>query len=198
MIFISFKKIFILGTVYCLTMNSVHAIGIDHLKDAPSGITLQNTSGNSFTITGVFIQQLFQSNDCTTSYYDNHGVIYGEMWSTATPIPPSASTPLGASYLYSMMINYLFEASVAAGKTNSTPQNGGSGDGKWCVQLGVIQGGPANYASTVINTNTSPASALSNIITWTNNTSPVPIAITCSDATQTCTANVSATQNFPL
>lgn len=168
---------------------------IDRLNDSISNITIQNTSGaQTFTITGIFIQQLFQSN-CTTSYFNNNGDIYGAMWSTDITLNPSASMPLGAGYLYSMVMNYLYEAAQNSGPVVTTP---GSGAGTWCVQLGILQGGPAQYPTYTVNTDTSPSANLSNVVTWTNNTSPAPIAITCSDTTQNCTANSSVTQAFPL
>lgn len=169
---------------------------LDRLGDSISNITIQNTSGaQTFTITGIFIQQLFQA-DCTTSYFDNHGKLYGIIWSDAITFNPSASTPLGAGYLYSMIMNYLYEAATTplSGLTATTP---GNGAGTWCIQLGILQGTPAQYPTYSVNTNTTPSPNLSNVVTWTNNTNPTPIAITCNDSSQQCTATAS-TQGFPV
>lgn len=168
---------------------------IDRLNDSISNITIQNTSGaQTFTITGIFIQQLFQA-DCTTSYFDNHGKLYGAMWSDDITINPSASTSLGAGYLYSMIMNYLYEAATTPfGPAATTP---GNGAGTWCIQFGILQGAPAQYPTYSVTTNTTPSPNLSNVVTWTNNTNPAPIAITCNDGSQQCTATA-ATQGFPV
>lgn len=181
------------------TLNTVnfksHTFMTDRLMDTTSSITIQNTSGSqTFTITGIFIQKLFQA-DCTTTYYDNHGNLYGVMWSDGINFNPSASTPLGASYLYSMLMNYLYEAATNGGPPATTP---GNGAGTWCMQFGIIQGAPANYTTSTISTITTPSSTLSNVVTWTNSTNPTPIAITCNDSTQRCTANTTSTQAFPI
>jgi hypothetical protein len=166
----------------------------DRLGDSTSNISIQNTSGaQTFTVTGIFIQQLFQA-DCTTSYFDNHGELYGTMWSSNISFSPSASTPLGAGYLYSMMINYLYEAAQNGGPAATTP---GNGAGTWCIQLGILQGGNAKYPTYSVSTNTSPSASLSNVVTWTNNTNPAPIAITCDDSSQQCTATSASIQEFP-
>ncbi len=168
---------------------------IDRLTDSPSSITIKNTSGsNTFTITGIFIQQLFQAN-CTTSYYNNHGNLYGVMWLESTTFTPSTSQTLGAGYLYSMLMNYLYEAAANGGPAATTP---GNGAGTWCMQFGIIQGSPAQYITASISTLTSPSGTLSNVVTWTNNTNPAPIAITCVDSTQSCTANSVSLQDFPI
>lgn len=169
-------------------------LNIGRRSDSASNISIQNTSGaQTFTLTGIFIQQLFQA-DCTTSYFDNHGALYGTMWSNAITLTPSASTPLGGAYLYSMMMNYLFESAQNAGPAATTP---GAGAGTWCIQLGLLQGGPAKYPTYSVSTNTSPSVNLSNVLTWTNSTTPAPIAITCNNSTQLCTANSATTQAFP-
>jgi hypothetical protein len=168
---------------------------IDRLSAPINSITIKNISGTeTFTITGIFIQKLFQTN-CFTSYFDNHGDIYGAMWSTNITFAPSASTPLGAGYLYSMVMNYLYEAAENSGPAVTTP---GGGAGISCIQLGILQGGPAQYPTYTVSTNTSPSVNLSNVVTWINDSSPTPIAIICSDTTQTCIANSNFTQNFPL
>ena len=165
------------------------------LGDSISNITIQNTSGSqTFTITGIFIQQLFQA-DCTTSYFNQHGKLYGVTWSNAISLSPNATTPLGAGYLYSMMMNYLYEASTNSGPGPTTP---GSGAGTWCIQLGILQGTPAQYTTYPVNTNTTPSISLSNVVTWSNNTNPAPIAITCNDGSQQCTAASATTQGFPV
>jgi hypothetical protein len=167
---------------------------LDRLGDSISNITIQNTSGaQTFTITGIFIQQLFQA-DCTTSYFNEHGKLYGVMWSNDITFIPSASTSLGAGYLYSMIMNYLYEASTTGGPAATTP---GNGAGTWCIQLGILQGAPAQYPTYSVNTNTTPSPNLNNVVTWTNNTNPAPIAITCNDGSQQCTATA-ATQGFPV
>lgn len=166
----------------------------DRLSDSVSNINIQNTSGaQTFTITGIFIQKLFQGGDCTTSYFDSHGKLYGISWSNAITFSPSASTPLGAGYLYSMVMNYLYEAANTppGGTAATTPA------GTWCIQLGILQGAPAEYTTYSVNTNTTPSSSLSNVVTWTNNSSPAPIAITCDDGSQQCTATAT-TQGFPV
>ncbi len=172
---------------------------IDSLRDSTSNITIQNTSGaQTFTLTGIFIQQLFQAN-CSTSYHDNHNKLYGTMWSDDISLAPSASTSLGAGYLYSMMMNYLYEAAQNGAPAATTPGSG-PGPGTWCIQLGILQGGPAKYPTFFpVTTNViSSTTPLSNVVTWTNNTNPTPIAITCNDGTQQCTANSAATQGFPI
>lgn len=171
---------------------------LDRLSDSISNITIQNTSGDqTFTITGIFIQQLFQAG-CITSYYDNHGQLYGIIWSDDITFIPSATTPLGAGYLYSMMMNYLYEAaSTSPGLPLTTPGAGGDTAGAWCIQLGILQRGPAQYITYSVTTNTTPSINLSNVVTWTNNTNPAPIAITCNDGSQQCTATAT-TQGFPV
>lgn len=173
---------------------------IDRLRDSTSNITIQNMSGAlTFTLTGIFIQQLFQAN-CTISYHDNHGYLYGTMWSDDISLAPSASTPLGAGYLYSMMMNYLYEAAHHGGPTPATKPGNGTGPGAepraWCIQLGILQGAPATYPTAAVSPNPSPSASLSNVVTWTSNTNPTPIAITCDDVSQTCTA-ATTTQGFP-
>ncbi|NCT56250.1 MAG: hypothetical protein GW760_00850 [Legionella sp.] len=190
------KKIFLITIgISVFFIDIAHAAFFDRrLGDSLSSITIRNSSeAQMFTITGVFIQQLFQA-DCTTSYFDNHGDLYGAMWSNDMTLNPSASAPLGAGYVYSMMMNYLYEAAQNSGPAPTTP---GNGAGTWCVQLGILQGTPAQYPTYTVGTNTSPSAALSNVVTWSNNTTPAPIAITCVDATQMCTSNASATLNFP-
>lgn len=166
----------------------------DNLRDSSSNITIQNTSTTqTFSITGVFIQQLFQAG-CATSYFDNNGSLYGTMWSNAITFAPNASISLGAGYLYSMMMNYLYEAAQNGGPAATTP---GNSAGTWCIQLGILQGGPAQYPTYSVTTNTSPSPNLSNVVTWTSNTNPAPIAITCNNSTQQCTAAAPAVQVFP-
>ena len=183
----------------------------DRLRDSTSNISIQNTSGSqSFTVTGIFIQQLFEAN-CTTSYFDNHGRLYGTMWSSNLSFSPSASISLGAGYLYSMVMNYLYEAEQNGGPTATTPGNNNAVAGRtWCIQLGILQGGlgilpgeGAQYPTYPVTTNTSPSSSLSNLVTWVNNNNPTPIEITCYDSSdygsppQQCTATSASIQGFP-
>ena len=170
---------------------------LDRLKDSISNITIENTSSQTFTITGIFIQQLFQA-DCTTSYYNKNGQLYGIIWSDEINFTQYATTPLGAGYLYSMMMNYLYEAATtpSSGLALTTP---GNGAGTWCIQLGILQGWPAQYITSSVTTyTTTPSSTLSNVVRWSNNTNPAPIAIICNDGTQQCTATATTTQVFPV
>lgn len=177
---------------------------LDRLGDSISNITIQNTSGDqTFTITGIFIQQLFEAG-CITSYFNNNGKLYGIIWSNDITFIPSASTSLGAGYLYSMVMNYLYEAQTtpSSGLTPTTPGNGATRT--WCIQLGILQGAPAQYTTSTVPTNTTPNTTpppnLSNVVTWTNRTNPAPIEITCVDSSQQCTASavVPPTQGFPV
>src|SRR3990167_11229950 len=132
----------------------------DKLKDPASNITIQNTSeAQTFTITGIFIQYLFEA-DCSTTYFNQtSNTLYGTMWSDNLSLTPSASTPLGAGYLYSMMMNYLFEAANNGGPAATTP-----GTEAWCIQLGVLQGTPAQYPTYDVGSATSsPSGTLSNL-----------------------------------
>lgn len=92
-------------------------------------------------------------------------------------------------------MNYLYEAAQNGGPAATTP---GNGTGVWCIQLGILQGGPAQYPTYSVITNTSPNVNLSNVVTWTNSTNPTPIEITCNDTSQVCTAASATIQAFPI
>lgn len=176
---------------------SVQSSAFIRVGDSISNIVIRNTSASqTFAITGIFIQQLFQA-DCSTSYFDNHGKLYGVIWSDSITFNPSTTTPLGAEYLYSMVMNYLYEAATSPGGPVATTPGSGGATRTWCIQLGILQGAPAQYTTYSVTTETNPNPNLSNVVTWTNNTSPAPIAISCDDGEQQCIASATF-QDFPV
>ena len=138
------------GTTY--TNNNSNALGfmtaVDVLNDSLSGIILHNTGGTDTTLTGIFIQSVSSDESCTNNTLftaSNNG--YGILWTNVAVAAGSATTSIGANYLYNIL-NLAFTYASFPNNLGTEPTTPGSNNvigQQRCIQLGITN------ASTVVD-----------------------------------------------
>lgn len=160
-------------------------------------ITLQNTSGGTENVTGIYVMNLWQASGSTCgTIFDSSitngtgtGTGYG-MMSTDVSFSNLQTAQIGTNYLYNMIYQFIAQAAAQDSLPPTTPgTGGGSGSSnQWCVQLGITtlntgtsNGGfppmPCTVSPFTSCTNTQPNFLLS--ITTSEN---ARIPVTCTDS----------------
>jgi len=165
-----------------------------YAADTSSDITLNNSSGSSVSLSGIYIQSFASSAACNNIVYGNFPSAkkaYGVMWKTQT-IAAGSSQNISANLLYQMISQMNFTYSMnSAGGANCTPGVGQCevGDApntnQWCIKLGLTKGSVVGVGETIAD-----GDDLLPLI------DSQQIIVTCSDLSSTCVANTPATQAF--
>ena len=149
-----------------------------------SGITIKNVTsgpGTIYNLTGLYIQTLYSPFGPEGT---NYGSAVGALWSNVT-LSPSATTKVGANFLYNMIMTYLYQNNISTGEGDVITPGDATGGTNWLVFLGVAQGTTVTSTANIY----SPTPGHGNDLVYIDQTSTSfsqQICVTCNDATQTC------------
>ncbi len=152
----------------------------DLLGATTSGISIKNVSTSTYNLTWIYIQTLYSPQGPEGI---NYGAAVGALWSNVT-LAPSATTNVGANFLYNMIMNYLYQNNLSTtsgdvftpGNINGTP---------WLLFLGVVEG-PTITTTYTISSTLGHGNDLVYIDQNPSTSYSQQICVTCNDASQTC------------